>query len=114
MDFVYLIKQLQEVRHEHLYHCTYANLKLEKECRRGFLTIWTFLCSECGTREKIYSEPGAASCPESFVPPKCDAVNINTAMVNGILATGNNEETVGMNISDNFLVLILSISWQLS
>lgn len=69
VEIMHLFKQIQNIQHEP-FQCTFSNMRLEKEVRRGFLSMFHFKCELCGKKEIIHTED-----------PKRQKMDINTSMV---------------------------------
>lgn len=76
VDIKYLFSAISNIKHKHT-DCTFAYLKFVSERRHGFHSDYLFKCEMCKKQEIVRSED-----------PKIK-VSINTAVVEGIVCTGN-------------------------
>jgi len=77
IDIGHLFKSIQRIRHEP-FDCTFADLDLVKEIRKGYFSKFIFKCKICCKMEVISSEP----------EEKSSALKINTAIVSSVVNTG--------------------------
>lgn len=79
-DVNHLFSEMSRLsRHGELFDCSFANMVLLKEERKGMASIYHFECSMCGLKEQISSE-----CPKSTR----EWMNINDCWVSSMLLTG--------------------------
>lgn len=79
-DVAHLFNEMKRMsKHNSLFECSFANMVLVTEEKKGFLSRYTFQCNMCGFKEILHSEN---------TNKKAKDVNINTACVNGMMMTG--------------------------
>ncbi|XP_045763690.1 uncharacterized protein LOC123866281 [Maniola jurtina] len=76
VDIKYLFSSISNIKHQHT-DCTFADLKFVKELRKGFTSQYVFRCKMCQKVETVHSEDPTSK------------LNTNTAIVEGILCSGN-------------------------
>lgn len=77
VDMKHVFNQIKKSQHLGTFDCTFMNVDLINEVRKGFETTWTFKCTMCQSITVITSE----SKELNYVP-------INQAIVNGTIAIG--------------------------
>lgn len=76
IDIQFFIKSIQGIYHKGL-DCSFGDLHLVNEIRKGFISKFVFKCNNCGLTEKVFNED-----------PKTKNVNINMAMVTAMVNVG--------------------------
>ena len=90
VDVIFFMQQMKDMLHEKGANCGLKDVKVKSEHRKGFQSSWLLHCDSCHFEQRIYSEPTACSKPPKLDKPSWhDNVDVNTALVNGILATGD-------------------------
>lgn len=93
VDIAHLIKQFKDVgNHAPQFGCTFLNMDLKSERKRGLRSGFLFQCNMCGVNKTIWSEDDNP-----------DVMDINSAAVAGVMSSGggfaNLENILGaMNI----------------
>ncbi|XP_076257147.1 uncharacterized protein LOC143194338 isoform X1 [Rhynchophorus ferrugineus] len=77
VDAQYLIDRTLRFPHRALFFCSSSNVQITKEVREGFFSILTLKCNRCYKEYNVCSEE-----------PKKELLNVNLALVAGILSLG--------------------------
>jgi hypothetical protein len=74
------VDQIQNSRHEHFYFL-FLNMVFQSECRKGYMSVFNFLCKMCNISSYFTSEN---------IQYTNNYLSIDKAIVNGSLAIGTN------------------------
>lgn len=77
VEISFLFEQIQSIRH-YKFDCFFLAMVFKSECRRGYVSIFTFKCKMCNCKSTLYSERNNQT----------NSLKINQAIVNGSLAIG--------------------------
>lgn len=78
VDVLYMFSEISRMcKHDSLFNCTFSDMNLLKEERKGMLSIFHFECAMCGKKDTIHSE--------NTGNPKMD---VNDAWVSGMIMSG--------------------------